>query len=641
MCITAQALTGCAGYTEEIGSRAANVLREALSGEGTAAYLQAEEADDFPLGELSTEWDPTELYTDEDAFNEDMEYLSEHSDYVEKYRGTLNNADAILNFAEDEELLKLEAILARAEMYTGMLTTLDASDPWAQQASARYYDAWSKYLMAQGFVRPEIMELPLEERQEIFSDERLAPYAYSFREFTDPRAVVLSEEADRVETLLNVAVNQAQSAYSVFDNVENKRPEITYPDGSTGTLTDAAYSGIINNPEYDHDFRKMAYDTRNNMRRAYENTYAELLAGEMKRNWAEAQIYGFDTTLDYIAYRDDVDPKLFYNIIDFAHSLLPSIHKYYAARKEAMGLSEMGVYDLNIPLTSHTDSEMSYEECVRLGREAVKFWGDEYLEIFDKILSGTHIDVYPSETKEGGAYSMLVGNETTPFIKYNFDGFKSYTNTIVHELGHAVYSEFSAENQNAYNNNPVIFTQEVASTANELTFYRKMIQEAGDDREKAYWLGEEINLFLNTIITQCRYSEFEDYCYKTLEAGEALSASSMNEKYAELMRFYYGDAVTVEDSAGIDWARIPHFYYGYYVYKYATSLTYATAINNKALEDETEKERYIDFLKAGDSDYPVELLKIAGVDPMDPATYEEAGDYINTLIEEYLKTAGL
>ena len=623
--LMAEALAGCAGYALEAEQYTAEKGKETA---GASEELSGVT--------LSTEWDLTDLYADEDAFNADMDYLLEHADYVEKYRGTLNNADAILEYIEDEELLKQQAIFNKAMMYTSFLSSLNASDPWAQQAGARYSEALTQSSTAQGFVKPEIMELPLKERQEIFSDERFAPYAYAFREFTDPEAVVLSEEANRVETLLNAAADQAQSAYSVFDNVENKRPEITYPDGSTGTLTDQAYSQILSSTEYDHDFRKSAYDARNSFRRAYENTYAELLAGEMKRNWAEAQIYGFDTTLDYISHRDALEPELFYNMIDFAHSLLPEIHKYYAAEKEALGLSEMGPYDLNIPVTLVDAPEMSYEDCARLGREAVKFWGEEYLETFDRILLSSHIDVYPSETKESGAYEDLNGNETTPYVLFNFDGLKTYTGVIVHELGHAVYSELAAENQNVYNNETTVFTQEVASTANELAFYRKMVEEAENEEEKAYWLGKEINRFLDTIFTQCRYAEFEDYCYKTLESGGALSASGMDEKYAELMRTYYGDAITVEDSAGVDWARVPHFYYGYYVYQYATSLTYATAINNKALEDEGEKEKYLDFLKAGGSDYPAELLKIADVDPMDPATYEEAGDYIIKLIDEYI-----
>ncbi len=591
--------------------------------------------DSFP-DTLPTEWDLTELYADEDAFNADMDYFMEHLDAVEKYRGTLDNADSVLAFTEDEELLKLDSIYYKSLMYSEFLLSLDASDPWAKQVQARVSDADAKYMMASAFIEPELMALPLEEREKIFSDESLADYAYYYHDYVKPDKVTLSEETKQAETLLNQAADQAQNAYLVFDNVDNKRPEITYPDGTTGTLTDEAYSLIVKNPEYDHAFRKEAHMLRASFRKPYENTYVELLAGEMKRNWAEAQLYGYDSTLAYIADKEDLDPELFYNIIDFAHSLWPKLHEYFAKRKELLGFSEAGSYDLALSFNDFNPPEMSYEDCVKLGREAIRFWGDEYLDCFERIITSNHIDVYPSDTKEGGAYEYLLGNETTPFVKFNFDGTMDYTSTIVHEMGHAVYSELSAENQNTYNCIPGSFNQEVASTANEVLLYKQLIENATDDEERQYWLMQEIDLFFNTLIWQCLIAEFEDYCYKTIEAGDALSAEAMNEKFYELIKGMYGDAILVEPYVGIDWARIPHLYNGYYVYKYATSLTFATAICNKAMEDESEKEAYIEYLKAGSSASPSDLLKIAGVDPSDPATYEDAKAHIEGLMDQFI-----
>ena len=321
------------------------------------------------LSDLPTKWDLTDLYEDEDAFNADMDYMLEHIPEIEAYRGTLNSADAILAMTEDEDMLKLDSIYYRATMYSGFLSTLDASDPWAKHVSARLEDAVTKYTMAWSFMEPEIMALPLEEREKIFSDERLQPYAYYYRRFTDPDWVTLSEETARAEALLNTAADQSYNAYNVFDNVENIRPEITYPDGTTGTLTDAAYAQIVLSDEYDHDFRKEANLLRSSIRKPYENTYAELLAGEMKRNWAEAQIHGYDSTLAYFMDQNDIDPDLYYRIIEFAHSLLPKFHEYYAMRKERMGLEEMGTYDLSVPLDDYSSPLMPYEDCVNLGRE--------------------------------------------------------------------------------------------------------------------------------------------------------------------------------------------------------------------------------------------------------------------------------
>ncbi|MCR4658410.1 MAG: hypothetical protein K5770_19600 [Lachnospiraceae bacterium] len=605
--------------------------------------MAAEKEQDSPsaeeelLGPLPVKWDLTELYADEDAFNADMDYLSEHASYMEKYRGTLDNAEAVLALTEDEEILKLKSIHNRAEMYTEFLRSLDASDPWAKQAMARFEDAGSAFKMAEAFIEPEIMALPLSEREKIFSDERLKPYAYHYHIYVDPDRVPLSEELKRAETLYDQAADQAMNAYLVFDTVENKVPEITYPDGTTGALTDAAYSNIVNSSEYDHAFRREANMLRGTRREPYLNTYAELLAGEMKRNWAEAQIHGYDSTLEYIADKDDVDPQLFYQIIEFSHSLLPEFHEYLAAKKELLGLEEMGSYDIYVPFNDYEAPEMSYEDCVKLGREAVKFWGDEYLGQFDRIITSGHVDVYPSDTKEAGAYMELCGNETLPFVMFNFDGNMNYTSTIVHEMGHAVYGAFSEENQNFYSNSPGIFNHEVASTANELIFNKYLIDNASDEKEKKYWIANEITLFFNNVIWACVLAEFEDYCYKTIESGNGLSADVMNEKFYELLKNMYGEDLLVEPYLGGDWARMPHLYYGYYLYKYANSLTFATAICNKALEDDETKEAYLEYLKAGSSAAPGELLKIAGVDPSDPATFEEARAYFENLVDQFIE----
>ena len=619
---------------------------EAAVGPETGPDVQKEEADaqrpekteeEF-AGPLPTEWDLTELYADEDAFNAEMDYLSEHADYPEKYRGTLKDAESVIALLEDEEILKQDQIYYRAAMYTQMLTSLDASDPWAQQALARFQEASARYDLGSAFVEPEIMSLPLSEREKIYSDEKFEPYAWWFHRFVDPDRVILSEETIKAETLLGQSSGHLQSAYSVFDNIDNKRPEITYPDGTTGTLTDEAYSNIMRSSEYDHDFRRKANMLRAEFRAPFQNTYAELLAGAMKKNWAEAQLHGYDSTLEYISARDDLDPELFYQIIEFSHSLMPKLHEYFAAQKEMLGLEEMGSYDISIPFNEYEPPEMPYEDCVKLGREAVKFWGDEYIDRFDSIITSGHIDVYPSDTKDTGAYEMLYGGETLPYVMFNFDGLMDYTSTIVHEMGHAVYSEFSAENQNMYYSMPGSYNQEVASTANELIFYKYLIDNASDEDEKKYWIAREITLFFNTIIWQCVLAEFEDYCYKTIEAGNALSAEAMNEKFYELIKNMYGEDILVEPYIGIDWARISHFHiYCYYVYKYATSLTFATAICNKALEDEGEKENYLEYLKAGDSASPEDLLRIAGVDPSDPATYETAQDYFEDLVDQFVE----
>ena len=559
---------------------------------------------------------------------------------IESIRGTLNSAEGIQKMLEDPCCLEINAIIYKAIMYTSFLNSLDPTDAWAGKATARYNEVMQKLMLAEAFEEPEIMAMPLEKRREIFSDEKLAPYAYYMSSYTDPDYSVLSEEAKRVATLMENAQNN-EKTHDIFDYVELPHPSFTYSDGTEATFTDEEYAKIVQSSEYDHEFRKEIYGLRNAMRQPYANTYASLLEGKMRSIWADAQIHNYDSSLEAALADSDVEPEIYDRIIKFAHDILPKVYEYYEARKEILGLDEMMICDLNQPVTGYSAKEISYEDAVNIGRKGISVWGDEYLDVFDKIITKPHIDVYPSDTKAAGAFEYLAGNQTTPYVLFNFDNSESYTSTIVHEMGHAVYSELSAENQNVYNNNPLIFTQEVASTANEIMLSKYMIENSATKEEKIFWLDKEIDLFLGALIRQCMYSEFEDYCYKTIENGGSLNASEMADKWLELQHLYYGDAITVFDDSGIDWARVPHFYNDYYVYQYATSITYAASICNKVDEKGQEEiDAYLEFLKAGNSASPSELLRIADVDPLADETYEEAGELISELIDEFIETAG-
>ena len=588
------------------------------------------------MKDLPTSWDLTDIYADYDAFEDDVKRAEKLLDEVVKFRGTLDSAEGIKAYLESPVNLDVKVIREKAEKYSELLDLLNVTDPKALTAKALFNELDQKKTIATAFFETEIMEMPLEKRQEIISDERLAPYAYYLNKYTDKEYRILTEEALTAETLVNSAV-KSQNTYYIFDGVELIRPAFTYPDGTESVLTDAEYQKIKYDPDYDRDFRNKMFSLRNSTRLPYSNTYASLLEGEMRKNIAKAKLRGFDTALDHALFENDIDPAFYQRIIDFAHSILPSINEYYKARAEFAGLDKLSIPDLDIPLSDYNPGNTTYEDAINLGRSALSAWGDEYLETFDRIITKPHIDVYPAHGKQLVDCEESFGNDTTPYIMYNFDDTVSYTSTIVHEAGHAVYAESSAKEQNIYNNAPKVFTHEVASTANELMFLKKMVADASSNDEKLYWLSREIDLFIAALLSQCKYSEFEDYCYKVLENGGSLNGDDLNRKWLELSRSYYGENVQVNDDFGIDWARIPHFYEDYYVYQYATSLTYAASVCNLVDKNgKAEVDNYIRFLKSGNTASPADLLRIANVDPMDDKTYEEAGALIKRLIEEYI-----
>ncbi len=597
---------------------------------------------DRELKDLPTSWDFSDLFEDRDAFEADIKHAQELATKVEELKGTLNTKEGILNYIEDPEIKELNIILNKAILYGYCLNSLNSTDPWALEVSAAVDGLIEKYDSAYAYEDSEIMEMPLEKRQEIFSSKELAPYAYYYRKYCDPDHVLVSEDTEKAIAVLTPALN-SQDVRNILEYVERKNPTFKYPDGKEAELTDQVYYGIIRRKEYDHEFRKGLYQLRADSCQPYVNSYAALLESKVRENWALAQLRGFDSSLEAALYETDVDPKVYYRIIEFGEDIVPKIDEYNKARKILLGLEdEMMIFDSHQPVTDYVPREISYEEAVNTGRKGISIWGDEYLECFDKIITSPHIDVYPSDTKEGGAYSFLVGNETTPYVMYNFDDSESYISTIVHEMGHAVYSQLSSENQNDKNNYPTIFTQEVASTANEIMFHKYMIENAATKDEKLYWLDAQIRLLNESLITQCWYAEFEDFCYKTVEDGGSLSAEVLSEKNLELMKKYYGKEYTIPDYSGIKWMGIPHFYNNYYVYQYATAITYAASICEQVYEKgQEEKDAYLEFLKAGNSTDPVTLLKGVGVDPLDDDTYETAEKLISDLVDEFIETSGV
>lgn len=606
----------------------------------SAAVKAAESKNLNPLKKLPTEWDLTELYPDDEAFEKDMKRVEELLPEVEEIKGTLNSAEGFLNLYENAKMLEIKAILDKAELFTYLLSSLDPSAARSKRLLARYNAVDGKYMLACAFKDEEIMSLPFERREEIFSDERLSPYRYELRKYLDPDKVVLGEEAGRVKALMEPAAKGSMDTHDIFEYVELPLPVITLPDGTEEELTEALISRILSDPQYDHEFRKEVLMMRYATRKPYASTYASLLENKMKADWADAQIEGFDSSLKREMHEIDVPLEVYDKIINFAHDMLPKVHEYYAKRKEILGLDEMFFHEISVGTPGYTEKEVSYEDAVNTGRETLSVWGDEYIDSFDRIITSPHIDVYPAKGKETGAFCEIKGNETSPFVLLNFNGVESYTSTIVHEMGHAVYADLSIKNQNVYNNYATGFTHEVTSTANELMLNRAMIENADSDEEKLFWLDKELKLFVTGIMQQCLFSEFEDYCHKRVEGGGSLDADDMADKFIELEKEYYGDAITVPDESGSDWSRIPHFYMNYYMYQYATSITYAASICEQVDEKGQEEiDAYVDFLKAGRSDDPASLLRIAGVDPLDDATYEAAGRLISDLIDQFAELA--
>lgn len=595
-----------------------------------SASIAVGDAEKYPVS-----WDLSALYASKEDWQADYDRVEEMIQGHTEYRGKLDNAQTILEYYQKFYMGELTATQTKLNMYAQLGMNLNLVDADYSTMAAMLAQQNSEELQLSAFVEPEILALPLEKREEIFSDPILEPYAYAFRSYTDPDYAPLGEEAQSTLAALEPALNRAVEIYNILNDVELPSPTITAPDGSTITLDDTTYVEIIYSDEYDRDFKIACNQAALEKYAAFTNTFAALLDSCASTYWAEAQLSGYETTRAAAMDAEDVDPAIYDMVLEAGHEGAADYQRYLDAHARACGLDEQYAFDLKLYVSNYYPEYIEYDDAVDDVRKALSVLGDDYIALYDEMVSSSRIDVYPAQNKISGGFSLSI-NGADPYILLNYYGSDTDVSTLAHEIGHAIYSMMSADTQNPTYANATIFTQEVASTTNELLYYNYKMNNAADDEEKLYYLEELLDMFTNTFFYQLIYAEFEDNVYAAIEAGESLDAEQLSDKWTEVFKTYRGDSVVWQDGARYQWASISHLYYNYYVYKYATDVCYAAAICKAITEKQPNAvENYLDFLKLGSSDSAVNLLSVAGVNPLDESTYKDAMEYFSGLVDEY------
>ena len=585
---------------------------------------------------LPAKWDLASVYGSVDEWQADYDAVMEMLDHYEQFRGKLNNAQDIFDYFQFACYTEMTRLQCKLTLYADLGSNLDSTDPVFAQLNAKLSAMNVKEAQLSAFADPEIFALPMEEREAIFSDPIFADYAYAVKKYTDPKAQPLGEEANAAMATISMALGYPRKAFERLEYVEMPYQTITMPDGTAQKLTQELYEDIIHSDEYSREFKAEANKLFGSRAKNYINTMATLLEGNARQAYANALLNHFETTREAELYAYDVEPAVYDMLIACAHEGIEDYHRYLRAHARGLGLEEQYPFDLATYVSDFNPGKIEYEDAVAQVIDALDVLGEEYIETFKTLISSGHVDVYPTDTKTTGAFEMFPSNEYLPWVLFNYNGYSDDVSTIAHEMGHAMYDALTAENQPTQYQKPTIFTQEVASTTNELIYYHYKMTHAANNDEKLYYLQNALDLFTGTFFSQVMFAEFEDYFYQTMEAGEALDGEALSDKYLELLNEYRGDAVINFPEAKYRWADIPHFYYVYYVYQYATSISYAASIAQGILEGrENAVEDYLNFLKAGRSADPQTLLSIAGVDPMKEDTYRAAMDYFKGLVDEY------
>jgi oligoendopeptidase F len=576
-------------------------------------------------------WDLTDIYADEAAFMADIETVEAALPKLEAYSGQLTTVDKIAElFAMEEEVSRK---FWTAYVYANLMIDLDQRNDKATEYVSIVSTLYGQYASATSFVESELLELDKTMFDKLMRDSRLKDRKMYFQNLLDKKAHILSKDEEKI---LSLAAELSQTPNNVFDKVtlaDKEKLYIENKDGEEVELTSGLYYQILE--DKDRGYRAKAFEIRNSFYEKVNNTLSAAYEGEIKKNIFFAKARKFDSAIEASLSAEYVPKSVYDNLVAAVNGNLEYLHKYYTVRKEALAYDQLYGYDAYVPLTEDYKMEVSYDEANDIIATALKPLGDKYVADYKAGIADQWVDVYEDDNKYGGGYQWGT-YDTHPYILMNYDNSLNSMLTLAHEMGHALNTKYSNEAQPYATADYTIFTAEVASTVNELLVMDYLIQNAKNDEEKLYLINQQIDNIRGTVYVQVMFSEFEKMTHEMVENGEPLTPEILNKTWMDLLKKYYGEDYTVLHFQQYGWSRIPHFYMNFYVYKYATSMSAAYSIVNRIKAgDENAVEDYLEFLAAGGSDKPIEILKATGVDMNSSEPVDSILLYFGELVDEF------
>ncbi len=571
-------------------------------------------------------WDLTLVYPSPAAWEADFARIEAALPAFDAFSGQLGNARSLL------DCLKLRdesgAQIGKLGSYASLSKSGDNTDADAQSRFDRVSGLYARRAAATSWIEPQILELaPDALRAMLDAEPGLRVYDYYFQTLERERAHTRSAEVEEVLALLSEPLGAAQTAFRQFDNADLKFPNVLDENGTEQELTHGKYINFLQSPH--REVRQRAFEAMHGTFAGWRNTLAATLGGTVKTHVALSRVRGYESVLHMELDPDAIPTSVYTNLISTVHERLPVLHRYLRLRKKRLGLDTLKMWDLYVPIVPQVERKVAYEEGRRLVMESIKPLGEQPTQIIKRGFEERWIDVLENEGKTSGAFSN--GSFLTPpYMLLNYQEKLESVFTLAHEWGHSLHSYLSRETQPYVYSGYTIFVAEVASTLLEALLSHYMLEDArakGDKELQMYLLNQVAERFRTTLFRQTLFAEFELRIHETVEQNEALTAQKMSEIYLDINRAYYGAEVEVDEVAAIEWARIPHFYYGYYVYQYATGISAAQSLAKQILaEGAPAVERYLSFLRGGSSQTSIDLLKGAGVDMTSPAPIHAALD---------------
>lgn len=577
-------------------------------------------------------WDLSDMYTDKKIWEAELNEISSIMEEIEKTEGNVTaSASQLLNVLEKSALAgqKLELALN----YASRLYDQDKKNTKHQAMEQKANALAAEYGSKTSFIVPEILALDETVLEGYYKEqEGLELYRIQIEEIQRLKAHSLSAELEKLVAMTSEMSQTAAEVYSILDNADLAFPEILDEDGESVRISHGNFVPLLESP--DRRVRKDAFENYYKVYQQFINTIAGLYNGQVKQQIFYAKARNYESTLEAAVDANHVPSKVYYNLIDTVNKNLDKMHRYVNIRKKCLGVKELHMYDVYTPMIADAAKKISFEEAKETVLKALAPLGEAYVNTVREGFANRWIDVYENEGKRSGAYSAGAYG-VHPYVLLNHNDTLDNMFTLAHEMGHSMHSYYSNDTQPYIYSQYKIFVAEVASTCNEVLLMEYLLANTTDPKERAYLLNHYLDSFKGTVYRQTMFAEFEMQTNKLVEDGESLTADCLNKLYYELNCKYYGPEMVSDPEIAYEWARIPHFYYDFYVYQYATGYSAAVAIAHAILKEGAPAvERYLKFLSGGCSKSPIDLLKIAGVNMEEPQPIQEALAVFGEILDE-------
>ena len=579
---------------------------------------------------LEDKWKLEKIYANEDAWEKDFNILKKESPKLREFAGKLNDKEEILKYLELNE--KVSRLGETLYVYAHMKSDEDTSNQKYQSYMNKIDAFMAEFASYGAFFVPEILALPDEFIKDLIkNDERFKIYEFMLMDILKEKPHILTKKMEELLALASDCLDAPSSIHNMLTNADMTFGNIKDEDGDEVELTEGNYSSFIKSK--DRSVREAAFKRLFGEYKKFDNTLATTLTSSVKSFNFSARVRKYESPIEASLSPNDIPVSVYENAIKTINDNLSSLHRYVKIKKKLLGLEQMHMYDLYVPIIEVEKEKISFDEGVKLANEGLKPLGEEYLNLFNEGINSGWIDKYENKGKRGGAYSWG-GYDTMPYVLLNYHNELNDVSTLVHEMGHSLHSYYSRKTQPYYYAGYTLFCAEVASTTNEALLIHYLIEKEQDKKKKLYLINQELEQIRTTVFRQLMFAEFELYTHNALNAGEALTAADYSAKWHELNANYFGPDMVVDEDIDMEWARIPHFYSDFYVYQYATGYAAASAFANAILEGkENAVEKYKGFLKAGGSKYPIDILKDAGVDMTTSEPLEATIHRFNELLD--------